>query len=311
MSLLSKGKALMGGNEEKRQSFGRWREEKAAETDAQLKRISGKEKRRISPPAIDGDFSEIEKKEEQQRQDKIIWKTYSKRGGIYDKLEEIKQFIDHPSINAFDFDEEEGCYMVFITINNTLLGRVKRLCDDMREQLECGHKTECRGLPEEMKLLEKKFRELEGQKKAISGKENTESFREERREILRIMQKSSWEVLLKGQETGRQKVEQALADFSKRMDRYERKLDKLNENVEAYEHQLEDFKDECEFQKSYAPKYMALYELLGELRESVNAGGEYHILTISPSGKEELDRYMNTAEKFGMYVLKIIEKYPL
>ena len=57
MGLLGKSNAPERGGEHKKQSFGRWREEKETELDVKLRRLSKKEKSKLSKPYFDKDFS--------------------------------------------------------------------------------------------------------------------------------------------------------------------------------------------------------------------------------------------------------------
>ncbi|MCI8727351.1 MAG: hypothetical protein HFG66_14775 [Hungatella sp.] len=311
MGLLGKSNAPERGGEHKKQSFGRWREEKETELDVKLRRLSKKEKSKLSKPDFDKDFSEIRKKEEQQRRDRIIWKAYSNHGGIYDILADMEQFIEHPSANALDFDEEEGCYMIFITLSSTFLKRMNVLCDDMREQCRRGDKAEGQELLDVKERLEKRHRELEEQREAISGRCSVQAFQEERREILKILPRNRMELLLKDSGIRERRYEQKLTDFSKKLSRYERKLDEWIEAAETYNRQLEKFEEQCRLQKSYMPKYTALYELLEKLCRAVDAGGEYDILAVPPTGEEELDNYIKAAREFGRYIFNIMEEYRL
>lgn len=56
----------------------------------------------------------------ERERDRAIWKVYSKRGGVYDALQDFCKAVKKPSSNAFDYDEEEGTYIICITLYNTI-----------------------------------------------------------------------------------------------------------------------------------------------------------------------------------------------
>ena len=62
MGLLGKSNAPERGCEHKKQSFGRWREEKETELDVKLRRLSKKEKSKLSKPDFDKDFQKSGRK---------------------------------------------------------------------------------------------------------------------------------------------------------------------------------------------------------------------------------------------------------
>lgn len=67
--------------------------------------------------------------------DKAIWKAYSKRGGFYDSLRDFCQAVKKPSANALDYDEQEGTYMLCITLYNTIWRRMKADMVKLQESL--------------------------------------------------------------------------------------------------------------------------------------------------------------------------------
>lgn len=60
----------------------------------------------------------------EREKDRAIWKSYSKRGGIHDALQDFCKAVRRPSANAFDYDEEEGTYIICITLYNTIWSRM-------------------------------------------------------------------------------------------------------------------------------------------------------------------------------------------
>ena len=55
-----------------------------------------------------------------REKDRAIWKSYSKRGGIHDALQDFCKAVRRPSANAFDYDEEDRTYIICITLYNTI-----------------------------------------------------------------------------------------------------------------------------------------------------------------------------------------------
>ncbi|MCI8900057.1 MAG: hypothetical protein HFH76_05405 [Lachnospiraceae bacterium] len=55
-----------------------------------------------------------------REKDRAIWKSYSKRGGIHDALQDFCRAVRRPSANAFDYDEEDRTYIICITLYNTI-----------------------------------------------------------------------------------------------------------------------------------------------------------------------------------------------
>ena len=60
----------------------------------------------------------------ERAKDLEIWKSYSKRGGVHDALQDFCKAVKHPSVNAFDYDEEEKTYIICITLYNTIWMRM-------------------------------------------------------------------------------------------------------------------------------------------------------------------------------------------
>lgn len=60
----------------------------------------------------------------EREKDRAIWKSYSKRGGIHDALQDFCKAVNRPSANAFNYDEEENTYIICITLYNTIWMRM-------------------------------------------------------------------------------------------------------------------------------------------------------------------------------------------
>ena len=68
-----------------------------------------------------------------REKDGAIWKAFSKRGGFHDALQNFCQAVRKPSVNAFEYDEDEETYMICIVLYNTIW---MRLNDDMAKLRE-------------------------------------------------------------------------------------------------------------------------------------------------------------------------------
>lgn len=260
-------------------------------------RISRLEKQKLqSPKEITvQEFEQIMEKEAKQKEDRVIWRTYSKYGGIGDVLTDIRKAVERPSSNAFEFDEEEGAYIIFITLNNTCISRMTALCSEMRS--ECGRtgEMECSELQKKRETLQKTYHELRFKMDKLSPK----SFSEQ------------WEKAL-GVKWGKpEEVLRELKKAEKALDSYEQEIKDYGDNVKAYEEQLAFFIKECEQQRAYVPRYGALFEELTKLEEISKEEHPFHMLTISPEGETELGRYMEMAREFNKWTLHITEEYPV
>ena len=80
-------------------------------------------------------LNKLSESEKNRRNDLIIWKHYSKTGGIYDMLTDLETAVKKPAVNAFDFDEDENTYIIFITVNNSILSHLKTLWGKMEKEL--------------------------------------------------------------------------------------------------------------------------------------------------------------------------------
>lgn len=242
----------------------------------------------------EGEFEQIIEKETAQKKDRVIWKAYSKRGGISDTLTDIRKAVEHPSVNAFEFYEEDGMYTIFITLNNTYISRLRALCSGMCSECEQMREMEDSKLRKERGELQKIYQNLCSEKEKLSQK----SFQQQFTTVSRT----------KGEEQ-----EKALDRLKSSLDSYEKEGENYAVGVKAYQERLAFFVEECREQQQYESKYdydKLLRELTG-LEEICTEGHPFHMLTISPEGEEELKQYMEVAYEFSKWALRITDEFPL
>lgn len=271
----------------------------------------------------DEEFKKIFEKEVEQKKDQTVWKAYSKRGGISDTLADIKRAVDHPAANAFEFDEEEGMYIIFITINNTCISRLTDLCREMCDEYEQIEKRQM----EDSGLWKKKKALIEERKELPRDREDLLRDREDllgdREELWNkyVLPKSSTPVLddrcqPKNKSNVEQwnKFEEKLQKTKEDLSKYEAKRKDYKAAIDAYDayqEKLHFFKKEYEQLESYKPKYDTLYKELTELGQICSKNHDFYRLTVSPEGKEELEKYMDKAKEFCKWISDMMKLYPL
>lgn len=77
-----------------------------------------------------------------REKDRAIWRSYSKRGGIHDSLQDFCKAIKRPSANAFEYDEEENTYIICITLYNTIWMRMKAELEKLDQNLAAAEKQD-------------------------------------------------------------------------------------------------------------------------------------------------------------------------
>lgn len=252
----------------------------------------------------------IIKKEEEQIRDRIIWKAYSKHGGLYDMLTDIENTIERPSANAFSFDEEEGHFIVFIAFYNTCIKRMESLYDELCDEYRSAHESERRGLCVIMGELKKQYDSL--QKQFDSLVEQPNLLRQQYNELQRLYSRVSprdWLQLMNGDT--KEKKEEELKSFEGQLIFKLMKKEQYNRDVEAYNKRLKEFREKCDFQKAYIPKYDLLYEMLKKLCDVQNDDNAFHALTISPTREEGIEGYLEVAHAFCSQISHIRKNYPL
>lgn len=242
----------------------------------------------------DEKFKQIIEMEAKQMEDRVVWKAYSKRGGINDTLADIRKAIEHPSANAYEFDEEEGMYTIFITLNNTYISRLLALCSETCRECERIREIEDSELQRERKELQVIYHNLCFEKKKLSQK--LKFFQQQLKTISCV----------KGEEQ-----EKELRRLENDLDSYERKRRSYADEFKTYQERLIFFAEKCGQQKAYASKYSALLGKLTELGEICREEHPFHMLTVSPEGEEELRQYMETACEFSKWTMHVTREYPL
>ena len=258
----------------------------------------------------ESEFLNIIRKEEEQTRDRIIWKAYSKHGGLYDMLTDIENTIEHPSANALSFDEEEGHFIIFIAFYNTCIKRMESLYDELCDEYRSAHESESQGLCAEMGKLKKQFDSLQKQSNSLGEPPNL--LRQQYNELLRQYSRVSPHGLLQVMNGDtKEKKEEELKSFEEQLIFRLMKKEQYNRDVEAYNKRLKEFREKCDFQKAYIPKYDLLYEMLKKLCEVQNGDNAFHALTISPTREEGIEGYLETAHAFCSQISHIKNNYPL
>lgn len=241
-----------------------------------------------------GEFEQIIEKEKKQKEDRAVWKAYSKRGGISDILMDIRKAIECPSANAFEFDEEEGMYIIFITLNNTYISRLTALCSEVCNECERIRNMEDSDLKKEGDGVQRTYDDLISEKEKLD--EEFLSFKQQLEGVWR---------------TPKEEREQELKRLEKKLDSYQKKRDGYISGVKTYQERLSFIEEKYKQQKSYTSQYGALLEELTGLGEIGREEHPFHTLTVSPESKEELEQYMETAYAFSKWALQMIQEYPL
>lgn len=252
----------------------------------------------------------IIKKEEEQIRDRIIWKAYSKRGGLYDVLTDIENTIEHPSANAFCFDEEEGHFIIFIAVHNTYIKRIESLYDELCDEYRSAHESERQGLCAEMERLQKQSDILHKQYNSLDEQPN--QLRKEydglQKKCSRVTPQEFLQVLVRGEN---EKKEEELKSLESQLISRLMKKEQYNRDVEAYNKRLKEFREKCDFQKAYTPKYALLFKMLKKLCEVQHDDNAFHALTISPTREEGIEGYMERAHAFCTQISHVKNEYPL
>lgn len=247
-----------------------------------------------TPFMSDREFEQIIEKEKKQKEDQAVWKAYSKRGGISDILTDIRKAVEHPSANAFEFDEEEGMYIIFITLNNTYISRLTTLCNGVCSECEQIRNMEDSELKEERDGFQEIYKNLISEKGNLDKK--LPDFQKQLKSVLH---------------TQKEEREKALKRLEENLNSYEKKRECCAGGIKTYQERLRFFNEKCGQQKSYIPQYGALLGELVELGKISSKEHPFHVLTISPERKEELEQYMETAYAFSKWALQLIQEYPL
>ncbi len=126
-----------------------------------------------TPPTKPSFDESILENEERIRIDSIVWEYYSKTGGIYDTLKKLESAVEKPAINAFDFDEEENTYIIFITVTNSILYLFKDFCVSMDKELNSetdeSIETEFETLKKEFENIKKLYDVIQSLAKNINA----------------------------------------------------------------------------------------------------------------------------------------------
>lgn len=82
-----------------------------------------------------------------REKDRAIWKSYSKRGGIHDALQDFCKAVRQPSANAYDYDEEEKTYIICITLYNTIWMQMEHEMDRLAQNLAAAERQKQEYIP--------------------------------------------------------------------------------------------------------------------------------------------------------------------
>lgn len=95
-----------------------------------------------------------------REKDGAIWKAFSKRGGFHDVLQNFCQTVRKPSVNAFEYDEDEETYMICIGLYNTIWMRLNDDMAKLRESLLTAEQLKRHYVPSTHKRVYIREREL-------------------------------------------------------------------------------------------------------------------------------------------------------
>lgn len=95
-----------------------------------------------------------------REKDGAIWKAFSKRGGFHDALQNFCQAVRKPSVNAFEYDEDEETYMICIGLYNTIWMRLNDDMAKLRESLSTAEQLKRHYVPSTHKRVYIREREL-------------------------------------------------------------------------------------------------------------------------------------------------------
>lgn len=91
--------------------------------------------------------------------DRIIWKAYSERGGIFDMLKSFNNSVFKPAINATDYDDEENTYMICITLYNSTVLRIGDILEKADKNIDVAEQNGDSYVPLTQKIVKEKTAE--------------------------------------------------------------------------------------------------------------------------------------------------------
>lgn len=303
---------------------------------------------KAAPTSSPSQEEKIFENEKLMRNDSIVWKHFSKTGGIYDTLKKLESAVEKPAINAFDFDEEENTYMIFITVTNSILYLFKEFCVSMNKELDSetdeSIETEWKELNGKYKALEKNLDEFETFKGKIDkelskyesamsedtskGKKDTMTLEYVMNVIkeyikqftcnnitISITLKTIKQELSKLQSEKKQNGKPTL-NVEKLEYSLEQSISEFNNKYYIYKKQQEDYQKrkkiyDCKYEilKSYNTKYNSLRESIDGLYSSICEGGELYCLNNAPSKEDGTDDYMQAAKTLCEKAKEITKDY--
>lgn len=289
------------------------------------------------PPSPSPSFEEnkdiLLENEKHTREDSIIWKYFSKIGGIYDTLKKLESAVEKPAINAFDFDEEENTYMIFITVTNSILYLFKELCVSMNKELDSetdeSIETEWKILNEECCNLTKAYntikaeidsdvkkidadiskyykipRDTPNKKRDIPISDNKTSLLNKDKKYSSIKEIIMEEIL--NEKKPKDKSETQKEEIERRL---ENKINNYSKQLGNYEKRKEIYDSKYKILKSYDSKYNSLRESIDGLYSSICEGGELYCLNNAPSKEDGTDDYMQAAKTLCEKAKEITKDY--
>lgn len=253
--------------------------------------------------------------ERAQKKDLLIWKSYSQTGGIYDLLCSFETAVKKPAVNAFDFDEDEKCYFIFITLNKSLLSRLNEHVYHLQKQLSetsSYSNTDGEAIGEAKALLSL-FNSVTHFRERIRNQEEWENrFTEYEKEYLHLSKGPAQNVKPKGHLTSHGENEEKLLEkVSLLLKTMRSELNNYKQGVEKYNSQRCYFASRYGTLHLYVAKYTSLYEAIDLLCSMTKESGELHGLARSPSMEDGVDAYMQLAEAFCKKAAEITKEYPL
>ncbi len=92
--------------------------------------------------------------------DRIIWKAYSERGGVYDMLKSFNNSVFKPAINATDYDDDENTYMICITLYNSIVLRIGDILEKTDKNLAVAEQNGDNYVPLTKNIVKEKVAEV-------------------------------------------------------------------------------------------------------------------------------------------------------
>lgn len=186
----------------------------------------------------------------------------------------------------------------------------REMCDEY-EQID-KRKMEDSGLQKEREELFKIYDNLKSRYKELNSE--YEKLQETLKKLPKISKLDRSRSKNESGTDGLRQRKEDLQGLASNLGFHEKKREDYKINVDDYQKRLMFFAEECDRQRSYKPQFdteKGLYHKLKELEEYFDENGRFYRLTVSPEGKEELEKYMDKAKEFCKWISDMMKLYPL